>query len=102
MRVAVASLFLLHVGQTVGENPLVANVGMADPHLHREPDGDGFLLFATHDYSWQNTGFKMTDWHLYHSPDLVDWTLVTVLDPTASVPWGGQPDECWATDGELV
>ena len=95
----VQTLLLLPVHQAAARNPLVLNAGQADPHLRREPDGDGFLLFATHDYSPNNTGFLMKDWELWHSPDLVDWSLKTVLDPASAVPWGGQPTECWATDG---
>jgi arabinoxylan arabinofuranohydrolase len=80
-------------------NPLVANVGMADPHIHYWPEQNAFYAYATHDHSPQNKNFYMTDWWVWSSPDLVTWTLAEVLYPNAtpSPPdaWGS----CWATDG---
>jgi hypothetical protein len=90
-----AAVCAVHAG-----NPLVSNLGMADPHLRRAAgDEGGFLLFCTHDFSSSNTGFLMKDWQLWSSPDLVDWNLTTVLDPSPVLKWDTETDECWATDG---
>jgi hypothetical protein len=43
----VAALLLVGIGVD-GGNPLVPNVGLADPHLHYF--NGTFYLFATHDY----------------------------------------------------
>ena len=75
-------------------NPIVPDVGMADPHVH-EFNGT-FYVYATHDFSSNNTAFLMRDWYVWSSPNLVTWTRVSVL-PAAAAP-STSPDECWATD----
>ena len=50
---AVVGLLLLELA--FAGNPLVKDVGMADPHLRVSSDGT-FLLFATHDFAANNTG----------------------------------------------
>lgn len=83
---------------TEGANPLVPKVGMADTNVHYF--NGTFVLFATHDFSINNTGFLMKDWWCWTSPDLVHWTMASVLKPTQVVSWGkAQANECWATDG---
>lgn len=39
----------------IAGNPVVPNVGMADPHVHFYDDL-GFFMYATHDFSPNNTG----------------------------------------------
>ena len=51
----VLSLFL--VTSALASNPLVPGVGMADTNVHHF-DGK-FVIFATHDFSVHNTGFRM-------------------------------------------
>jgi arabinoxylan arabinofuranohydrolase len=43
-----------------GANPVVPNVGMADPHVH--VFNGSFYMYSTHDFSPNNTGFLMKDW----------------------------------------
>jgi hypothetical protein len=41
-------------------NPVVPNVGMADPHVHF---WDGmFYMYATSDFAANNTGYLMKQW----------------------------------------
>ncbi len=62
---ALVAVSLLHLlGQSLplarAANPVVPNVGMADPHVHF---WDGmFYMYATSDYSANNTGFLMKQW----------------------------------------
>ena len=92
---------LVHAG-----NPLVPNVGMADPHLRVGARGGGenesstFWIFATHDFSANNTGFEMKDWWVWTSPDFVNWTKVSEVPAQPVFNWSTarQADECWATD----
>lgn len=79
-------------------NPLVPNVGQADPHIHVWPDGR-FWLYATHDFAPNNTGFLMKNWWVWSSGDLVAWALEDVLDPADTPAPKSEYDECWATDG---
>jgi hypothetical protein len=75
-------------------NPIVPGVGMADPHVHLF--NGTYYVYATHDFSANNTGFLMKDWFVWSSPDLVSWAVASVLPPanTSST----SPTECWATD----
>ena len=96
-------------------NPIVPGVGMADPHAHvwaSEPDR--VYLYATHDcnkpgdasqpcVAGGELGFLMTDWWVWSSTNLVNWTLETKVYPSA-LPYENvnTTDECWATDAAFV
>lgn len=89
-----------------GANPLVANAGMADPHLRTVKRADGatlFYIFATHDFANNNTGFLMKNWWAWTSPDMVHWQKAAQIAPNASfLSWDPQKNECWATDAILA
>jgi len=71
---------------------------MADSNLHYM--NGTFLMFATHDYSINNTGFDMRDWYVWNSIDLVRWSLASVVKPQETLhTWSGNRTDCWATDG---
>jgi len=96
------------VGTLLASNPIVKSptctatggaggmCGVADPNL-KFFDGK-FLLFATHDFSINNTGFRMDNWQVWSSSDLVAWTLESTVRPQDSLKWDTQLTECWATD----
>ena len=100
-------LVLLGATYAVSRNPIVSNMGLADPHVHvkkhlHRPQSTSqveFLLFGTHDYSSDNTYYKMKDWWVWNSSDLVTWEVKSVLDPSV-FHWEtmATKDECWATD----
>ena len=111
-------LGMLLVRCTIAGNPLVPNVGMADPHLRVSSTFPRFLLFATHDFSPNNTGapiriflaslnivctcagFLMKDWWVWTSNDLVHWIKSAVIAPSSQfLSWDTNANECWATDG---
>ena len=73
---------------------------MADTNVHWF--NGTFMIFATHDFSVNNTGFLMKDWWVWSSSDLVDWTLESTVSPEVSLKWDIQDDECWATDAAFV
>ena len=91
--------FIFVLGTSWAANPIVPNVGMADPNV-RLMNGT-FFAWATHDYSVNNTGFKMLDWWVWSSADLVSWTLESTVVPADIFPWDEQQNECWATDAAL-
>lgn len=76
-------------------NPLVPNNGMADPHA-RAFQG-AVYIYATHDYSNKNTDFRMDDWWIWKTTDLVHYSKVQEFQP---MPWvkPAAKTECWATD----
>ena len=83
-----------------GKTPADYVPGMADPNLHYF-DGK-FTMWATHDFSVNNTGFLMKDWWIWSSPDLVEWTKESVVSPAQSLKWDKVPNECWATDAAFA
>ena len=67
---AVIALLLLLVWSAAAGNPLlVPSVGLADPHVR--VINDRVYMFATHDYSANNTDFLMRDWWVWSTRDLV-------------------------------
>ncbi len=88
--------FGLVIGATaVAQNPIVPNKGLNDPHIHIF--NDTAYVYASHDKSINNNRFIMEDWWVWSSPDLVNWTLRSVLKPEET--YIGKPFEgCWATD----
>ncbi len=76
-------------------NPIVPGLGLCDPQV-RVFNGSVYL-YATHDYSPENKFFRMDNWWVWHSNDLVHWELVSFLEPQQTFlhkPY----TECWATD----
>lgn len=77
-------------------NPIVPGVGLCDPH--GVVYGDRVYLYATHDFSPENTGFVMKDWWVWSSDDLVNWKQEGVLKPEDT--FLKKPfDSCWAGFG---
>ena len=105
----ILALLLQKVTRIASRNPIVSNMGLADPHVHVKKYFDHnqssssspveFLLFGTHDYSDSNTDYLMKDWWIWNSSDLVNWELKSVLYPTV-FEWENviTTNECWATD----
>ena len=77
------------------QNPIVPNRGLNDPHIHIF--NDTAYVYASHDKSAENTQFIMEDWWVWSSPDLVQWTKRSVLNPEDTYIGAGFSG-CWATD----
>ena len=75
-------------------NPLVKDVGMADPHI-RIFNGKPYL-YATRDEDKTAKTFVMPDWRIWSTNDLIHWKLETVIDPTET--YMGESKRCWAPD----
>jgi len=79
-------------------NPIIPGRGVCDPHI-RVFDGT-FYMYATHDYSPENRFFRMDNWWVWHSDDLVHWNLASILKPEETFVRKAL-DECWATDAGM-
>lgn len=79
----------------LSQNPIVPNQGLNDPHIHIF--NDTAYVYASHDKSADNTQFIMEDWWVWSSPDLVNWTQRSTLNP-ADTYIGAGFTGCWATD----
>ena len=93
----IRSVLLLMIQAAAALNPIVPGVGQADPHVRVY--NDSFYLYATSDFSINNTGFKNEKWWVWKSSDLVDWTLASTLYPNATPASPNEYNTCWATDG---
>lgn len=90
--------FILHFccfNIAYGQNPIVPNIGLNDPHIHIF--NDTAYVYASHDKSIDNKKFIMEDWWIWSSPDLVNWTQRSVLSPKNTY-INKDFSSCWATD----
>jgi len=79
----------------VAGNPVLPGRGVCDPQI-RVFNGRVYL-YATHDASPQSTTYRMNDWWVWSSEDLVHWEQVSVLRPEQTFLRRAFTD-CWATD----
>ncbi len=70
------------------------DMGVCDPHVHVF-DGKAYL-FSSHDYGPEQPIFRMDDWRVFSSEDLVNWNLEFTLRPEDT--FLGEDHECYATD----
>ena len=75
-------------------NPIIWRQGVCDPHVH--VFNDKVYLYATHDSSFGYGGFRMQDWQIWSSEDLVNWKLERTILPEEF--YCGKLDQCWAVD----
>lgn len=94
MRLFTILLFSICTIKLVASNPIVPNVGMADPHIFIF-NGKAYN-FATRDADTKAKMFNMPDWNIWSSSDLVNWTLVRTIKPTET--YIGESKFCYATD----
>ena len=73
---------------------ILPNSGICDPHM-RVYNGRVYM-FATHDRSPGNDNYRMDDWKVYSTDDLVNWKLEYTLRPEDT--FLGRCEECYATD----
>jgi arabinoxylan arabinofuranohydrolase len=88
------------VAVVVSKNPIIPNQGQADPHIHIY--NNNFYLYSTHDFSSNNTNFIMKNWWIWSSPNLVDWSLSSIVYPNQTSTPANQYDSCWATDSASI
>ena len=88
-------ILFLCVSSLCAQNPIVPNKGLNDPHIHIFKDTA--YVYASHDKSIKNDKFIMENWWVWSSPDLVNWTKRSVLNPIDTY-IGKEYSRCWATD----
>ncbi|GGD27322.1 family 43 glycosylhydrolase [Hyunsoonleella pacifica] len=89
------TILLGFILSTYAQNPIVPNKGLNDPHIHIF--NDTAYVYASHDKSIDNDKFIMEDWWVWSSPDLINWTKRSVLNPKDTY-IGKSYSRCWATD----
>ena len=75
------------------ENPIIQTNFTADPAplVH----GDTVYLYTSHDED-DAQGFKMRDWKLYTSKDMVNWTDHGTVADLSIFAWANQDNDAWA------
>lgn len=75
-------------------NPIIWRQGVCDPHVH--VFNDKVYLYATHDCPCEPNRFRMQDWQIWSSVDLIKWNLEQTIYPQDF--YCGALDQCWAVD----
>jgi len=92
----IAFFFIVAVTESgFAQNPIVKGKGLCDPQIRVY--GNKAFLYATHDTSPNNKGFRMDDWWIWSSSDLVNWKYESTLKPEDTY-YGKPNNSCWATD----
>ena len=73
---------------------LFPDMGVCDPHVHIY-NGKAWL-FSTHDRGSGQPIFRMDDWRIFSSDDLVNWKLEATIRPENT--FLGRCEECYAVD----
>lgn len=78
----------------IAQNPIVTTAFTPDPapFVH----GDKLYMFTGHDED-DATYFKMKDWMLYSTGDMVNWTYLGTPISTETFGWAFQGDRAWAS-----
>lgn len=87
---AVAAMLGLH---TFAQNPVISPIYTPDPapYVH----GDKVYLFVDHDED-DATNFKMKDWVLFSTEDMVNWTYLGTPVSTETFAWAQHGNKAWA------
>lgn len=75
------------------QNPIIGAVYTPDPAPYT--DGNKVYLFTGHDED-DATYFKMKDWQLFCTEDMVNWTYLGTPVSTETFNWAAQGDQAWA------
>ena len=73
---------------------IIPNQGVCDPHVHIF-NGKAYM-FSTHDRGPGQPIFRMDDWRIFSSDDLLNWKLEYTLHPEDT--FLGKCEDCYATD----
>lgn len=85
---------LLLRGTSVAQNPIIKTMFTPDPAPFVY--GDTVYLFTDHDED-DAQYFKMKDWLLYSTTDMVNWTYRGAPISTETFKWAKQGDNAWAS-----
>lgn len=73
---------------------IIPNQGVSDPHIHIF-NGKAYL-FSGHDYGPGQPFYRMEDWRIFSSDDLLNWKLEYVVKPEDT--YLKECHDCWAGD----
>ena len=79
---------------SIAQNPIITTAYTPDPAPFVY--GDTLYMFTGHDED-DATYFKMKEWMLYSTEDMVNWTYLGTPVTTATFEWAFQGDRAWAS-----
>jgi hypothetical protein len=81
-----------------GQNPVIADIGMSDPHIR--VFNDTIFLYCGHDSGPGDPTWIMRDWRIFSTTNLVDWTFEQTISPKDNYMDDNSTD-CWAGDAAM-
>ena len=92
-RPLLSTLILAAVANASAQNPIISAIYTPDPapYVH----GEKVYLFADHDED-DALYFKMKDWLVFETEDMVNWTYLGAQVSTSTFEWAKQGDRAWA------
>jgi len=91
--IAFSATWFCAAAQGHAQNPIIQTNFTADP-APLVYNGTVYL-YTSHDED-DATGFKMVNWRLYTSTDMVNWTDHGAVASLATFPWAVQSNDAWA------
>ncbi len=96
LRESVSAFFLVFLLiSIVGQNPVISDIGMSDPHMRIF--NDTLYLYCGHDNHPDDTTWVMKEWRVFSSPNLLDWNLAGTISPEDNY-MDDLSRDCWAGD----
>ncbi len=88
-------LLMLCQQNSFGQNPVIRDIGMSDPHIR--VFNDTVYLYCGHDSNPEDKTWIMKDWRVFSSTDLINWTLEETISPKDNY-MDDNSSDCWAGD----
>ena len=90
----IISTLLLASAASYAQNPIITTSYTPDPapYVH----GDKLYMFTGHDED-DATYFKMNDWQVFSTEDMVNWTYLGTPISTETFKWAFHGDRAWAS-----
>lgn len=96
IRSGICMILLLVAFVAFGQNPVIPDVGMSDPHI-RVYD-DTIYLYCGHDSHPNDSIWIMKEWRVFSTTDLHNWKLEGNISPRDNY-MDDKSTDCWAGDG---
>ena len=92
--ISVSMMALCSAAYCLAQNPIITTSYTPDPapYVH----GDKLYMFVGHDED-DATYFKMNDWQLFSTEDMVNWTYLGTPISTETFAWAFHGDRAWAS-----
>ena len=77
------------------QNTIIKDQGVSDPHIR--VFNDTIYLYSGHDSHPSDKTWKMKDWRVFSSTDLLNWKIRDTISPKENY-MANDSEDCWAGD----